>query len=77
MPNLHAIPRWARLWYRIPFIDRYAYEWMWWHGGWSVLVPGDSQPLPPTDGVREPRRPTPTPAPMSGMRDEASGEFAN
>lgn len=57
-PNLRAMPRWARVWYRLPFIDRFAYEWMWWHGGWSVWVPGDDPP-PPDIGVREPRRPTP------------------
>jgi hypothetical protein len=47
-PNLRAMPRWVRLWYRTPFIDRYAYEWMWWHGGWSVLVPADES-CPPAD----------------------------
>lgn len=57
--NLKAIPRWARAWYRTPFIDRYAYEWMWWHGGWSVLVPSNIPPAPPDSGVREPRRPHP------------------
>ena len=55
-PNLRAVPRWVRVWFRTPLIDRYAYEWMWWHGGWSVLVPDDS---PPPSGVREPRRPPP------------------
>jgi hypothetical protein len=61
LPNLRDMPLWVRIWYRTPFIDRYAYEWMWWRGGWSVLVPG--QPPPPTEpgaGVREPRRPHPT-----------------
>ncbi len=58
-PNLQAMPRWVRVWYRFPFIDRYAYEWMWWHGGWWVLVPGDTSPPPPDAGVREPRRPRP------------------
>jgi hypothetical protein len=57
--NLRAVPRWVRAWYRTPFIDRYAYEWMWWHGGWSVLVPSDNPPVPPDSGVREPRRPHP------------------
>lgn len=38
-PRLHAMPRWVRVWYRTPFIDRYAYSWMWWRGGWDVLVP--------------------------------------
>jgi hypothetical protein len=23
------------------FLDRYAYDWMWWHGGWNVLVAGE------------------------------------
>jgi hypothetical protein len=47
MPNLRAVPRWVRVWYRTPLLDRYAYEWMWWHGGWNVLVPGDP-PAPPS-----------------------------
>lgn len=58
-PNLRAMPRWVRVWFRTPFIDRYAHEWMWWHGGWAVLVPGDPPPRPPDDGVREPLRPLP------------------
>lgn len=45
--NLRALPRWVRIWYRTPFIDRYAHEWMWWHGGWSVLVPADEPPARP------------------------------
>jgi len=73
MPNLRAVPHWVRVWYRTPFLDRYAYEWMWWHGGWNVLVPGEP-PAPPPAGVREPRRPTPTPRSMPGMIDETSGE---
>lgn len=57
-PNLQAVPRWVRVWFRTPFIDRFAYEWMWWHGGWSVLVPVDPPPSS-GGGVREPRRPLP------------------
>ncbi len=34
--NLRAMPRWVRIWYRLPWLDRYAYSWMWWHGGWAV-----------------------------------------
>jgi hypothetical protein len=60
-PNLRAMPRWVRIWYRTPLIDRYAYEWMWWHGGWDVLVPTDNPEPPPDAGVREPRRPRPAP----------------
>lgn len=58
LPNLRAVPRWVRIWYRTPLVDRFAYEWMWWHGGWSVLAPGDTPP--PEAGVREPRRPHPS-----------------
>ena len=55
-PLLRSMPRWVRVWYRVPFIDRYAYEWMWWHGGWAVLDPGDDpQEENDGDGGREPR----------------------
>jgi len=57
LPDLRGMPRRVRIWFRTPFLDRYAHEWMWWHGGWSVLVPAD--PPPPPAGVREPRRPGP------------------
>jgi hypothetical protein len=30
MPNLRGIPRWVRVWYRTPLVDRYAYEWIGW-----------------------------------------------
>jgi len=60
VPNLRAVPRWVRVWYRTPLLDRYAYEWMWWHGGWNVLTPGEPPPPPPpSSDVREPRRPRP------------------
>jgi hypothetical protein len=26
----------VRVWYELPFIDRYARAWMWHHGGWEV-----------------------------------------
>ncbi|OZB89570.1 MAG: hypothetical protein B7X41_02120 [Microbacterium sp. 14-71-5] len=55
------MPTWVRVWYRTPFIDRYAHVWMWHHGGWQVLsAAGDDGGAA---GVREPRRPLPpTPA---------------
>ena len=59
LPNLRAMPRWVRVWYRTPFIDRYAYAWMWWHGGWAVPVDSEAPEPPPDGGVREPRRPLP------------------
>jgi len=39
-PRLDRVPRWVRVWYRTPLVDRYAYVWMWNHGGWDVLPPG-------------------------------------
>jgi hypothetical protein len=44
MPRLDVVPRWVRVWYAIPLIDRYAHVWMWAHGGWEVRPPS---PLPP------------------------------
>jgi hypothetical protein len=38
-----------------PLVDRFAYEWMWWHGYWGIPV--DPQNPSPDGGVREPRRP--------------------
>ncbi len=38
-PRLERVPHWVRLWYRAPFVDRYAHAWMWRHGGWDVLPP--------------------------------------
>lgn len=73
VPNLRAMPRWARIWYWAPLLDRYAYEWMWWHGGWSVLTPA-TPPAPPEAGVREPRQPRPPQQSMGGMIDETTGE---
>jgi len=34
------MPWWVRLWCLVPLVDRYAYVWMWHHGGWDVLPPG-------------------------------------
>lgn len=41
-PRLDRVPRWVQTWYAMPFIDRYAYAWMWRHGGWDVLPPSTS-----------------------------------
>ncbi len=59
-PRLERIPRWVRVWYRLPFIDRYAHAWMWRHGGWDVDA-ASGFAGPDVSGVREPRRPHPTP----------------
>jgi len=34
-----------------PFIDRFAYEWMWWRGYWGI--PADQNP--PPDGTAHAR----------------------
>lgn len=40
-PRPDRMPLWVRIWYRTPLIDRYAYAWMWFGGGWDV-GPADS-----------------------------------
>ncbi|SRR6266542_509150 len=42
VPRVDLMPRWVRLWYHTPFIDRFAHAWMWRHGGWEVLPPSGS-----------------------------------
>ena len=37
VPRVERFPAWVRLWSRTPFAGRYAYVWMWHHGGWDVL----------------------------------------
>lgn len=39
--NLRRMPRWVRIWYRLPLVDRYAYAWMWHHGGWLLHQAAD------------------------------------
>jgi hypothetical protein len=38
-PRLDLAPWWARAWYHLPFIDRYAHAWMWRHGACEVRPP--------------------------------------
>jgi hypothetical protein len=40
--RLDRVPRWVRLWFKTPLVDRYAHAWMWEHGGWDVLPPSAS-----------------------------------
>jgi hypothetical protein len=35
-PRLDRVPLPVRLWYELPYLDRYAHAWMWRHGGWDV-----------------------------------------
>jgi hypothetical protein len=38
-PRLDLVPLWVRVWYGLPFIDRYAHAWMWQRGAWEVRPP--------------------------------------
>jgi hypothetical protein len=62
------MPRWVRIWFHTPFIDRYAYVWMWYHGGWTVLPPGNSEPGDAA-GVREPCGPEPPQPSLAANRE--------
>ena len=58
IPQLRAVPPWVRVWYRLPLVDRYAYSYMWHHGGWAVLpLAGDDTIPPPAAGQPAPNRP--------------------
>jgi hypothetical protein len=63
VPRVDLMPTLVRAWYRTPLIDRYAYAWMWRHGGWEVKPPtvtdGGSHA-----GIREPRPPRTPQTPM-------------
>lgn len=61
-PRLDRVPRWVRIWYRTPFIDRYAYVWMWHHGGWDLTSDEDADPGY-NSSVPLPRYPAPTTPP--------------
>jgi hypothetical protein len=50
----------VRVWYQVPFVDRYAHVWMWAHGGWDTDAP-PGPAGPETAGVREPLGPRPKP----------------
>ena len=56
-PRLDRVPRWVRLWFRTPLLDRWAYAWMWHHGALEMVPP--QAPPPDPAGDREPRRPPP------------------
>ena len=42
VPRADLMPPWVRIWYRTPFVDRFAHTWMWSHGGWEVAPPPGS-----------------------------------
>lgn len=56
--RLDRVPLWVRVWYSMPLLDRYAYSWMWHHGGWDIVPP--LRPGPDEAGVREPAPPKPS-----------------
>jgi hypothetical protein len=59
------MPRWVRIWFLLPFVDRYAHSWMWHRGGW-LLQQAAGPSAPPDAGDREPRNPKPpTPLPQA------------
>lgn len=66
-PNIREMPLWVRVWHMMPLLDRFAYEWMWWHGLWLVVA--DWHPPPPDAQVREPRQPQ-SPRPAADVRLE-------
>jgi hypothetical protein len=72
-PRLDLAPAWVRVWYRTPFLDRYAHSWMWRHGMWEVSPPDKPSTSDGGEsGVREPRRPRP-PAGADAIRLDEPG----
>jgi hypothetical protein len=43
-PRPDRMPRTVRILYQTPFLDRYAYQRMWWRGGWDVDLPPELEP---------------------------------
>ena len=70
-PRLDRVPGWVRAWFHTPFLDRYAYAWMWRHGCLE-LVPPREPPAGPA-GDREPRRPGPR---TDGRAADRGGEVS-
>ena len=66
-PRLDRVPRWVRIWFRTPFFDRFAYAWMWDHGGWDIVPHID--PGPEESGDREPLVPRPSPPTLHMTRE--------
>src|SRR5690349_21603403 len=53
------VPRWVRGWSRAPFVDRWAYAWMWHHGGFDAVPYEADDPGPPSEPCGVPARPVP------------------
>ena len=51
-PRLDRVPGWVRMWFRTPFFDRFAYTWMWDHGGWDIVPPSSPAPRRAATGNR-------------------------
>jgi hypothetical protein len=56
-PRWDRVPWWVQAWYWTPFVDRWAYAWMWRHGGWEIR----RHPAGPGEGAGAfaPYRPVP------------------
>jgi hypothetical protein len=39
IPRPDLAPFWVRVWHEMPYLDRYASNWMWEHGAYEVLPP--------------------------------------
>jgi hypothetical protein len=49
LARTHRVPLWVRACYHAPFVDRFACEWMWRHGGFDVqppVMPSSASPGP-------------------------------
>lgn len=66
-PRLDRVPRWVRIWFKTPFLDRLAYAWMWNHGGWDIVPP--VEPGSEESGTREPLVPKPSPPALHVSRE--------
>lgn len=51
-PRMDRVPWWVRLWWRAPILDRFAYAWMWDHGGWDVVPHVEVDDVPVGSHVR-------------------------
>ncbi len=53
--------------FRTPFIDRFAYAWMWHHAGWDIAPP--VEPGPDGSGSKEPLALKPSPPALNLTRE--------
>jgi len=68
--RLDRVPPWVRVWFRTPFVDRFAYTWMWDHGGWDIVPHHENGPG--STGDKAPLVPHPSP-PRTRLERPAEG----